>query len=174
MPEYKATVEDMHRGEYEVAGMPLTLDILDTSGSFSFPAMRRLSISTGDAFVLVYSVQDESSFEEVKALRQQIIEEKGEDAMTPIVIVGNKAEVPTEEREVSKEVAKTTASVEWGHSYVEASAKSNINIDTILMVLVLRAELFSENSNGSGREETFEIKTPQTSHPRTSEGCSIC
>ena len=136
----------MHRGEYEVAGMPLTLDILDTSGTFPFPAMRRLSISTGDAFVLVYSVQDESSFEEVKALRQQIIEEKGEDAMTPIVIVGNKAEVTEEERVVKKEVAESTASIDWGHGYVEASAKEDNNIVGIFKELFNQTDMHIGNA----------------------------
>lgn len=33
--EYKATVEDLHSGQYELNGVPLTLDILDTSGRLS-------------------------------------------------------------------------------------------------------------------------------------------
>jgi len=32
LSEYKATVEDLHSGQYELNGVPLTLDILDTSG----------------------------------------------------------------------------------------------------------------------------------------------
>jgi len=31
--EYKATVEELHSGEYELDGRPVTLDILDTSGT---------------------------------------------------------------------------------------------------------------------------------------------
>jgi len=32
--EYEATVEELHSGDYELNGRPLTLDILDTSGTF--------------------------------------------------------------------------------------------------------------------------------------------
>ena len=71
---------------------------------------------------------------------KQIIEEKGEDAMTPIVIVGNKAEVTKEEREVSKEVAESTASIEWGHGYVEASAKDDTNVVGIFRELLRQAD----------------------------------
>jgi len=108
LTEYKETVEELHSGQYEVNGLPLTLDILDTSGSYQFPAMRRLSITMGDAFVLVYSVDDAASFEAVKRLRQEIICEKEKDVDTsspdergrcgsvPIVIVGNKTDLQTQ------------------------------------------------------------------------------
>lgn len=32
-PKYKRTIEEMHQGNFNVAGVGLTLDILDTSGS---------------------------------------------------------------------------------------------------------------------------------------------
>lgn len=99
-PKYKRTVEEMHHGEFNVAGVHLTLDILDTSGAYEFPAMRALSISSADAFILVYDVTDASTFEEARALRDQIHETKGGTAV-PIVVVGNKIDL-TGDREVSK------------------------------------------------------------------------
>lgn len=70
---YKQTVEELHRGEYELPdGSALTLDILDTSGSYEFPAMRTLSISTAGAFILVYAVDDKQSWFEVERLRKQV------------------------------------------------------------------------------------------------------
>lgn len=73
LARYRETVEELHRGEYELPdGASLTLDILDTSGAFQFPAMRALSISTAGAFLLVYSVDDEESWLEVVRLREQV------------------------------------------------------------------------------------------------------
>lgn len=98
-PKYKRTVEEMHHGEFSVGGVTLTLDILDTSGAYEFPAMRALSMSSADAFILVYDLNDASTFEEVRALRDQIHESKG-GTEVPIVVVGNKVDLADEHREV--------------------------------------------------------------------------
>ncbi|KAI5634108.1 ras family domain-containing protein [Phthorimaea operculella] len=99
-PKYKRTVEEMHHGEFNVSGVRLTLDILDTSGAYEFPAMRALSMQSADAFILVYDITDADSFTEVRALRDQIHETKGSTAV-PIVVVGNKVDLAeTGERQV--------------------------------------------------------------------------
>ena len=43
-----------------------TLQITDTTGSHQFPAMQRLSISKGHAFVLVYSITSRQSLQELR------------------------------------------------------------------------------------------------------------
>ncbi|XP_015795521.1 ras-like protein rasU [Tetranychus urticae] len=74
---YIATVDQLHRAEYEVKGFgPLILDILDTSGSHEFPVMKKLAIESADAFLLVFSLTDSESFEEVRRLRDEIIATK--------------------------------------------------------------------------------------------------
>lgn len=98
--KYKRTIEEMHHADFNVSGVPLTLDILDTSGSYEFPAMRALSISSADAFILVYSVVDATTFEEVRVIRDQIIETKGTTEV-PIVVVGNKFDLANDKRQVS-------------------------------------------------------------------------
>lgn len=73
LTRYRKTVEDLYLAEYKLpGGASLTLEILDTAGSFRFPAMRALSISTAGAFLLVYAVDNEESWEEVKQLREQV------------------------------------------------------------------------------------------------------
>ncbi|XP_060071396.1 ras-related protein Rap-1-like [Ylistrum balloti] len=126
--DYHETVEDLHRKVVDLNGRKVILDILDTAGTHEFPAMRKLAIATSDAFVLVYSVDNDASFDEVKLLREQIIEERND---VPIVIVGNKADVCEQTRIMEHETAETIACVEWGCGYVEASAKQNLNIPQI-------------------------------------------
>lgn len=97
-PKYKATVEEMHDVDFNVSGIHLKLDILDTSGSYAFPAMRDISIKSADAFILVYDVHDANTFLEVKTLRAEILSKRGS---VPIVIVGNKIDIVDAEQEVS-------------------------------------------------------------------------
>ncbi|KAK3793095.1 hypothetical protein RRG08_038600 [Elysia crispata] len=143
--EYKETIEELHRGEYNMNGAHLTLDILDTSGSHSFPAMRKLAIDNGDAFVLVYSVEDENTFQEVTTLREQILEERGESDV-PIVIVANKTDVGGTCRTILPETAESLVCLDWGNGYVEASAKENINIVGIFKEILRQSKVRYELS----------------------------
>lgn len=70
---YRQTIEELHRGEYQTPDQnSLTLDILDTSGAFAFPAMRDLSINTSNGFILVFSIDNEESWKEVTRLREKV------------------------------------------------------------------------------------------------------
>ncbi|GFO33102.1 GTP-binding protein di-ras2 [Plakobranchus ocellatus] len=76
VPEYKETVEDLYARDYNIRGTLIKVDLLDTAGNLTFPAMRRLSITTAHAFVLVYSITSAESFTEVTRLWTQIQEER--------------------------------------------------------------------------------------------------
>ena len=46
---HAATVEELHKADYDVKGLgTVSVEILDTSGSFEFPAMKRLAITGGE------------------------------------------------------------------------------------------------------------------------------
>lgn len=46
------------------------------AGTYQFPAMRKLAINSGDAFILVYSVDDPQSFDDLEQLRRTILDER--------------------------------------------------------------------------------------------------
>ncbi|XP_068901311.1 ras-related protein Rap-1 isoform X3 [Tenebrio molitor] len=137
--KYKRTVEEMHHGDFNVSGVHLTLDILDTAGSYEFPAMRALSISSADAFILVYDVTDSSTFEEARTLRDQIHETKA-TSNVPIVVVGNKIDLAGN-REVDTATTESVITVDWENGFVEASAKENINVTKVFKELLAQAKV---------------------------------
>lgn len=152
--KHRRTVEELHSKEYELGGMKVTVHILDTSGSYPFPAMRKLSIQTGDAFALVYAVDDADSLETVKSLREEILEVK-QDKCTPIVVVGNKSD-RCDERVVAGEDVLTTVELDWNSSFLEASAKENDNVLEVFRELLQQANLPSRLSPAlRRRRETF-------------------
>ncbi|KAL1486708.1 hypothetical protein MTO96_008781 [Rhipicephalus appendiculatus] len=131
---YKPTVEDLFCKEYDLESMTLKVDILDTAGDHQFPAMRRLSIANGHAFLLVYSVDSIASFELVKQCFQEVREHKPDYQVvkrSPSSLAGNKIDLPADRRQVSKEDV-----AEWlfcdlprlRAKFVECSAKENTNI----------------------------------------------
>ncbi|KAJ0180638.1 hypothetical protein K1T71_004042 [Dendrolimus kikuchii] len=139
--KYKRTIEEMHHGDFNVSGVRLTLDILDTSGAYEFPAMRALSMQSADAFILVYDITDANSFTEVRTLRDQIHETK-ESTAVPIVVVGNKVDLAeTGARQVEFHTTESVVTVDWENGFVEASAKDNLNVSQIFKELLVQAKV---------------------------------
>ncbi|GAA6096366.1 rasd family member 4 [Tachysurus ichikawai] len=153
-PKHRRTVEELHSMEYEVAGIKVTVHIMDTSGSYSFPAMRKLSIQNGDVFALVYSVDDPESLEAVKSLHKEILEIK-EDKFTPVVVVGNKTDCKGDRRVNTEDVA-ATMELDWNNCFLEASAKENDNVLEVFRELLQQANVPSRLSPAlRRRRETF-------------------
>ena len=140
---YKETVDEMYHGEFDVGSCDLSLNIQDTGGNYvhDFPAMVDISLQSADAFILVYAVDDPSSWDEVVRLRNLVIDHKGEQA--PIVVVGNKTDL---ERKTSQEALEATVMFDWEHGYVECSAKDNVNVTAVFKELLGQARHRSENS----------------------------
>ena len=67
-------------GEFEtVSGRTIGFDIQDVSGGYvyEFPSMMTVSLTSADAFVLVFSIDSNGSWEEVARLRDIIQTSKG-------------------------------------------------------------------------------------------------
>ncbi|XP_056144065.1 dexamethasone-induced Ras-related protein 1-like isoform X1 [Lampris incognitus] len=151
--QYTPTIEDFHRKFYSIRGDVYQLDILDTSGNHPFPAMRRLSILTGDVFILVFSLDNKESFLEVQRLKRQIYETKSclknktkENVDVPLVICGNKCDRDFYREVQEEEVERLIAGGDEQCAYFEISAKRNTNVDQMFQTLFTMAKLPSEMS----------------------------
>ncbi|TPP61666.1 Dexamethasone-induced Ras protein 1 [Fasciola gigantica] len=70
--KYIPTVEDMHSKKYIVRDHLVCLSLVDTAGSFDFPAMLRLCIAKASAFVIVFSHDNADSLTQAGILLNQI------------------------------------------------------------------------------------------------------
>merc|ERR1711953_293860 len=127
---YIATTEDTYKKIIKGKEGNVILEITDTTGSHQFPAMRRLSVVRGHAFVLVFSISSKQSLTELKPILELINEIKGTMADIPLVLVGNKNDEEAGPREVSYATGETLQEM-WKCTYIETSAKRNFNIESI-------------------------------------------
>jgi len=131
--DYDPTIEDSYRKQCVIDDRVAHLDILDTAGQEEFSAMREQYMRTGEGFLLVFSVTDRSSYEEIPKFHTQILRVKDKDEF-PMILVGNKSDLEAE-RNVS-----TAEAQELGRKlkipYLEASAKNRINVDASFHDLV--------------------------------------
>ncbi|CAN8220127.1 GTP-binding protein Di-Ras2 isoform 1-T2 [Geothlypis trichas] len=131
---YIPTIEDTYRQVISCDKSICTLQITDTTGSHQFPAMQRLSISKGHAFILVYSITSRQSLEELKPIYEQICQIKGDIESIPIMLVGNKND-ENQNREVESSEGEAMAK-KWKCAFMETSAKTNHNVKELFQELL--------------------------------------
>lgn len=110
------------------------LDILDTAGQEEYSAMRDQYTRSGDAFLLVYSIVDRSSFDEAEAIYDMMLRIKG-DNHVPAVLCGNKLDLDAT-RVVTHDEGKALAQ-KLGIPFLETSAKEGTNITEVFQSLVM-------------------------------------
>jgi GTPase KRas protein len=155
------------------------LEILDTTGQEEYTALRDQWIRDGEGFVLVYSIDDRSSFTRIKSFHDQVRRIKGSTTLThdslskhegielqlnpldfPVMLVGHNCD-RLAEREVSKEEGQALAR-ELGCEFLEASAKICINVEKTFYdpVRILRRQRL-QNAVQTQRKSQREYKFPQ-------------
>lgn len=112
------------------------VDLLDTAGNLAFPAMRRLSITTAHAFILVYSITSQQSFEEMKKLWTQIKEERSNYQELPCVIVGSMTDLENSRQVEKFDTLNWIYDEGFSGAFVEVSAKEDENVEDIFRLLL--------------------------------------
>lgn len=122
----ETTVEDQYKKIVNINDVECQLEILDTAGQDIYQTMLESWIEFASCFLLVYSIDNEDSFTQVKQKYEKIVEKKGKQFFG-VVIIGNKSDLDDNERKVKKEEAEMYAS-NIGVDVIETSALNNINV----------------------------------------------
>jgi len=159
--EYLPTIEDCYRKHCMVDSKTAFLDILDTAGQEEYSALRDQWVREGRAFVLVYSVINRNTFEEIPNFRERILL-VNEDQKVPMVLVANKCDLSSD-RKVTTEEGQQMAQ-DFGHiPYIECSALQGVNCDKVFFESVREIRKMDELENNKSDKKK----------PKRSSWCNI-
>ncbi|KAH3758015.1 Ras GTPase [Pelomyxa schiedti] len=130
---YDPTIEDCYRKQVSVDDVDCLLNILDTAGQEELSTLRDQYMRTGQGFILMFSMTSRASFADTGSLFRHILEVK-DSSRVPVIIVGNKADLPQEWRVTPAEANELARMLEV--SFVLASAKTKINVEETFHLLV--------------------------------------
>jgi len=141
-----------HIGAYKVKTAKGEIAFLDTPGHEAFTAMRSRGAKATDLVVLVVSATDGVMPQTIEAI------DHAKAANVPIIVAINKIDLPgANPEQIKQELSKYKLVPEdWGGDTItiNVSAKKRINIDLLLEMILLKAELMElkadPNSNASG------------------------
>jgi GTPase SAR1 family protein len=132
----------MHSIELSLVDRRIILEILDTAGIDEFPVMRRIAITHGDAFLILYAVNDAHSFDIAKQMHQLVLEIKGDSGNTiPMVIVANKCDLDLDQREISRDYAETIVRDQWKTTLVETTCHERESVLNTFRILLQLANI---------------------------------
>ncbi|EFC49626.1 ras family small GTPase [Naegleria gruberi] len=149
---YDPTIEDSYSKQVLVDGKTVKLEILDTAGQ-EYEILRDSYMRNNDGFILVYSMVDRSSFEELeKKFMNHIVQCKDGSMDVPMVLVGNKCDLESS-RQVQKSVGRDMAK-KWNIPFLELSAKQGTNVQECFQAIVRQLREMNEEEDGQPKKDT--------------------
>lgn len=127
---------DMHISETLVNNDKYTVILHDTAGHERYGAITRMYIKNSHAFIVVYDVTDSESFEKLEYWINEIKCNCNADNEPYIYIVGNKIDKLLQRTVPYYEADKYAQNLCDQIPYTEVSAKSGINIDTLIHSII--------------------------------------
>ena len=132
-------------GAYQVKVNDRDITFLDTPGHEAFTQMRARGAQITDIAILVVAANDGVMPQTVEAINH------AKSAGIPIIVAINKIDLPDSNPQKVKEELMQYELVpeEWGGDtiYVEISAKKNLNIDQLLEMVLLEADVLELKAN---------------------------
>jgi len=138
-----------HIGAYQAHAGEREITFIDTPGHEAFTAMRARGAGVTDIVVLVIAADDGVMPQTVEAL------DHARAAGVPIIVAVNKVDKDDADpnRVRTQMVERGIVPSEWGgdNEFVDVSAKSNLNLDSLLDTILVVADLEELTGDPSGR-----------------------
>ena len=127
------------------------VEILDTAGTEQYSSMHQLYIDHGQAFVLVYAIDNKQSYRDIEPLLNQILDMKN-TRNYPIIVVGNKSD-REEYREVDRAQVERTARDVWLVPHIHTSAKEDHNVTEMFRKVLRMIKSYQDSQQAVKRKQ---------------------
>jgi len=131
-PEYDPSTQDVYACELPIDERDAYFALLDPKGDERSCLIMDDWLFDADGFLLMYSVDNKTSFEKLKGLYNDI--EKEKNANLNLIVIGNKSDIAADKRKVTVEEGKAFAD-ELKCSFYECSAKDEVNTKEVFTEL---------------------------------------
>ena len=145
--ETDTTLEDHYKVYPEINNEKIEVELIDTAGQDDYQNFFDTWVQYSDGFLLIFAINDLSTFDIVKKRHNKIISMKGNQI--PIILIGNKKDLDNE-RKVSFKDAKNFANENKIQYYETSALNDEINeCKNILLEITKKifAQKFKNNSN---------------------------
>jgi len=170
--QYKATIgADFLTKEVMIDDKLVTLQIWDTAGQERFQSLGVAFYRGADSCVLVYDIVEGKSFDNLESWMDEfLVHAAPRNADTfPFVVLGNKADMPPNRRQVSTSKVKTWCSSKGDIPNYETSAKEALNVEQAFETIARNALKQESQQKPIFIPETLELKPD--AQQQSSGGC---
>ncbi|KAF1346752.1 small GTPase superfamily [Delphinella strobiligena] len=135
---YYPTIENTFSKVIRYKNQDFAVEMIDTAGQDEYTILNSKHFIGIHGYMIVYSVGSKQSFEMVRIIRDKILNHMGADTV-PLIVVGNKADLRPEQRQVKAEDGRKLAE-ELQCGWTEASARFNENVNTAFEGMIEQIE----------------------------------
>ncbi|CAD8164511.1 unnamed protein product [Paramecium pentaurelia] len=170
-PTYLSTIGiDFKIKSIDVEGKKIKMQIWDTAGQERFKTITQTYYKGAMGIILVYSIDDKDSFNNISNWMNQIKQHASENVCK--LLIGNKIDVPN--RQVSKEEGEQLAK-SFGVPFFETSAKEGTNVADAFfaMAKAVKANLQNEKqpNPSSSSQNGIQLVPNNAAEEKKKSGC---
>lgn len=120
--------------EFEEYKKALKFEIWDTAGQERFRSIAKNLYKGADGIIIMYDISKKESFKGIKGWINGI-KESVDISKIALIVVGNKCDLPNEQKEVDEE-DKNFFEKQFKMKIIEASAKTNVNVSESFIAII--------------------------------------
>jgi len=171
--QYKATIgADFLTKEIMIDDKLVTLQIWDTAGQERFQSLGVAFYRGADSCVLVHDITDSKSFDNLESWMDEFLVHANPNNQStfPFVVLGNKADLAANRRQVPAQKAKAWCASKGDIPYFETSAKEALNVEQAFQTIAKNALARESQQKPVFIPDTLDLKAEQNKEQK-SGGC---